>query len=248
VKIYRPSNRLFVELENGSFGEVSPLPGRSRESLDEAHAQLLNPKQDLFPSVAFALTPLPQEEIVWPTAALLMGSASDILRQAEKFADFTTAKVKVGNLRPQEAADVIKKLRPHFRLRIDINNLWTLAETLAFCSHFTPSDFEYLEDPPLGMTDFPIAADDHEQRNAAFVIWKPSVRGIPPPLPNLILSSAWESGIGIANIIRLAHHLNLPKHPIGIGTYHYLDDDFLDTPLVFSQGHVTIPQKLRPRC
>ena len=248
MKIYRHPTRLFVELENGSFGEISPLSGRSKETLDEAHAQLLNLGSDLFPSIAFALTPLPQEEIVWPTAALLMGSTSDILRQAEKFADFTTAKVKVGSLRPQEAAHVVKKLQHHFRLRIDINHLWSLAETLEFCSHFTPSDFEYLEDPPLGVTDFPIASDDQEYPNSAFIVWKPSVRGIPPPLPNLILSSAWESGIGIANIIRLAHYLKLPKHPIGIGTYHYLDDDFLETPLMFSKGNITIPPKLRPRC
>jgi len=247
VKIYRYPGRLFVELAGGSFGEVAPLLGRSQETLDEAEQQLRNLKDALFPSVTFALTPLPQEEIVWPTAALLLGTPAEIFGQAKKFADFKVAKVKVGHLSPLEAAAIARDLKDHFCLRIDINSQWDLHQTQTFCSHFTPADFEYLEDPPIGNFGFPIASDDISHPHATFTVWKPTVRGIPPSQPNLILSSAWESGVGIANIIRLAHFLNLPQHPLGIGTYHYLDDDFLKEPLVFSQGNVTIPANLRPR-
>ncbi len=174
-----------------------------------------------------------------------MGSLYDIFHRAEKFQDFTHAKLKIGNLSLSDAIHAAKTLKQNFRLRIDFNGLWEPANVLAFCSHFVPSDFDYLEDPGTDVRPFASAEDDIAL-GADFRIWKPSVLGIPAPSPRLILSSAYETGIGTARLIQLAHHLNLPPHPIGLGTYHYLEEDLLKEPLQFSDGKIHIPAHLEP--
>jgi hypothetical protein len=70
-------------------------------------------------------------------------------------------------------------------------------------------------------------------------VWKPSVKGIPRYMENLILSSSWETGVGISNIVRLADSLNLPKIPLGIGTYLHKPDK---TSLTMKNGEIIIPE------
>lgn len=244
----QPREGLLVERENG-WGEIAPLPGFSNENLNDVlqqlHAIKHGWKGNLLPSVAFGLEPLAQKPLSWPASALLMGSPQEILQRAEQMSDFTSAKVKVGNLSAQEAVQVVKELKSKFHLRVDVNGKWSLAQAKEFCSHFQPHDFDYIED--LGHDlPFPLASDFMESKNAKALIWKPTIRGIPQSQPNLVLSSAFESGIGLSNIVQLAQHLSLPKHPIGIGTYHYLSEDLLEEPLLFSNGMVHIPV-LKPK-
>jgi O-succinylbenzoate synthase len=243
-----------IETENG-WGEVAPLAGFSRESLNETLIQLKSIQEGctpvLYPSVAFGLFPCSNVEISWPVSALLMGTANEIHKQAIKFRDYPYAKIKIGNLPLKDAIEIVKELKDHFRLRIDVNGAWSLTKALTFCSHFKENDFDYIEDPlqneeELPLFPFPIAIDfsvTNTQVKAR--IWKPSLKGIPKADPKIILSSAYESGIGLARIVQLAYHLDLPLHPIGLGTYHYLEHDLLETPLHFSKGIVTLP-KLKP--
>lgn len=241
---------LWVETEAG-WGEVAPLPGYSKESLSEALEQLHQIKAGhqlkYLPSVEFGLLPLPQEPLSWPVSVLLRGSVAEILKQAEQFAGFTSAKVKVGNLSLKDAIHVVKALKDRFRLRVDVNQKWTLEEALTFCSHFQPEDFDYLEDPlqneeELSQFPFPLALDFSSSSIIPKAqVWKPTVRGVPLASPNLVLSSVFESGLGLGRIVQLAYFLKLPPVPIGLGTYHSLTEDLLEEPLVFSQGMVHIP-------
>jgi len=250
-----------IETEQG-WGEVAPLPGWSQENLKEAFHQLKalqegkkaeNSLRNFLPSVAFGLYPCTQAPLSWPASALLMGTPQEILHQAQTFQDFTSAKIKVKNLSLEEAISLVKELKDHFHLRIDANGAWSLPQALEFCSHFQPDDFEYIEDPlsdPKDLVHFPFPMGiDALTTDPSFhktTIWKPTVKGIPPVSQNnLVLSSAFESGIGIGRLVQLAESLHLPKHPIGLGTYHYLSETLLEEPLSFSKGMVHIP-KLRP--
>ncbi|MBS0616514.1 MAG: hypothetical protein JSR58_08190 [Verrucomicrobia bacterium] len=239
----RPYKNLLIALEDGSWGEITPLPGRSKETIQDILESGLD--KNKFPSAAFGLLPLPQEPLSWPVAALFMGSLPEIFARAEKMCDFTHAKLKVGSLPLAEGVHAATHLKDHFRLRIDFNNLWKKEDVLAFCQEFKPEDFDFLEDPGTDVSPFKSAADDENNR-ADFRVWKPSVLGIPKSSTNLILSSAYETGIGTARLVQLAHHLNLPQHPIGLGTYHYLEEDLLKKPLQFEKGKIYIPARLEP--
>ncbi len=236
-----PHRNLLIELDDGSWGEITPLPSRSQETIQDILQQGLGS----VPSAQFGMLPLPQEALTWPAAALFMGSVQDIFLRAEKFRDFTHAKLKVGKLSLSDAVHAANALKKDFRLRIDFNGLWKPQTVLAFCSHFIPDDFDYLEDPGTDVSPF-ASADDENDSGGDFRIWKPSVLGIPTPSPRLILSSAYETGIGTARLVQLAHQLNLPQHPIGLGTYHYLEEDLLKEPLQFEGGKIHIPAHLEP--
>jgi hypothetical protein len=177
-----------------------------------------------------------------------MGSVSQIMHQFETYprAGFYYAKLKLKGLSLPDAILITKKLKQHFLLRLDINLLWSQSELKEFCSHFHPDDFDYIEDPGYDISPFPVAYDELPiPFPEALQIWKPSVKGIPCSSQNIILGSAFESGIGLASIAKLAHHLssndkNFRVRALGLGTYHLIEQDLLETPLVFSQGAVTI--------
>jgi len=154
--------------------EISPLPGYSRESLEDAQLQLrllerrlLNTwwsKQtlqslfhlDLYPSVHFGvesalldlLDPLPKEQSC-PQYALLLGSPQEISQRADEVYEqgFRHAKVKLGHLPLPEAHQIIEIVDDRFSLRIDLNRKWSLEQTLSFCKNYAPDTFEYIEEP-----------------------------------------------------------------------------------------------------
>ena len=188
-------NGILVIGPNGR-GECSPLPGRNKESLEEAKIQLEaiasgEKIKNIFPSVAFALesanTPL-TEPISVPSTALLMGNKKDIISKAhlaEKMG-FTCAKLKINRINFNEAVELAQSLKNSFRLRIDGNRCWTLEEALQFCDHFLPQDFEYIEEPLknpqlLDQFPFPYALDESvasiKLDGASAVIIKPTVLG-----------------------------------------------------------------------
>ncbi len=253
IHLWNPAQKgLVVRIKNEEktgWGEVLPLPGRSIESLDEALSQLLDLEKGfsgpLFNSVAFGLKSASLNmptSFSWPAALFFMGSVSQILYQFETYpiAGFSHAKLKLKDLSLKDALFVTKKLKKHFLLRLDMNLQWSKNELKEFCSHFHLDDFDYIEDPGCDLSPFPVAYDELPPYSNQLEIWKPSVKGIPPSSHNIILGSSFESGIGLASIANLARHLSFPKVPLGIGTYHLLQEDLLETPLVFSQGTVTI--------
>ena len=257
--------------------EVSPLPGFSRETHEEALHQLQKLKQrllttwwtkqalyylnnlGLFPSVYFGiesalldlLDPLP-EPTPSKTYALLFGSPEEIFFRSQEVYDegFRHAKVKLGHFTPQTAHKIIEKLGECFRLRLDLNRKWPIEETLAFCKAYPDDFFEYIEEPskdPKKLVDFPYPfALDESLRDCPLVkcanlkalVIKPTMLYPFSPFLKLgfqvVLTSSFESPVGIAQIRRLITRLNLNDTHHGLDTLRYFEniyDTLPDCPL-----------------
>lgn len=220
------------------------------------------------------LAPLPEHSI--PTSALLMGSPQAILDQAtlRKNEGYTSAKLKVGHLTFEEAASLIHQLKETFRLRIDVNRAWTTLDSLHFFSQFALDAFDYVEEPfqnphDLALFAHPLAVDESFPQELSLtqleslpmlkaLIYKPTIQGgmlgclqvqawARKNDLQLVLSSSFESDIGLSHITSMAHRLSLSS-PIGIGTYHCLTDHVCahSFQLTHSVAHVSTPPALCP--
>lgn len=283
------------------WGEVSPLPSWSQETLKQALAQWESIKpsflsidwtedhfletlhqMNLLPSLAFGLEsalfslfkPFSSSYSV-ETSALLMGTLEEIFQTAEKKHQegFSSAKIKISQLPRNEAHKALSELKNLFRLRVDVNQAWTLDESLRFFSKYPQDSFEYIEEPVKDPQDLPLfshpfALDESWRRGILpsndqpfpllkAIIYKPMLGGgLAQALPlhhwttlqglSLVLSSSFESSIGLACIAAIAHHLKLSS-PIGIGTYDYLEETKIPPPLFFSGPRVHIPIHLPSR-
>ena len=267
---------ILINPSENKWGEIAPLEKWSKESFEEAVDQLKNLKQHEhhYPSVAFGLDSAKVgvlEPASYPVAALLMGSRDDILKKAaECFLEgFTHAKLKVAGLTVDEAFALISILKDQFRLRIDVNRAWSLHESLAFFSNFSRDDFDYIEEPVQNPKDLqffthPFALDEtlREHPPEAFLhlkflkafIFKPSLLGGLSALQKLashrkpvVMSSFFESGVGIFHIAGLIQRASIPVLPLGIDTYRFLENDLLTTPLLIAGGKLELPSSIEPQ-
>lgn len=210
----------------------------------------------------------PLSEYSLPISALLMGMPQEILGQARlrKKEGYSSAKLKVSNLSFDEAEDIILQLKDVFCLRVDVNRAWSTNDSLHFFSQFPLDAFDYVEEPfrdPRDLARFshPLAVDESfpndlslEQLEALptlkALIYKPTIQGgMLSCIPlyewskskgiDLVLSSCFESDIGLAHIVSIAHRLSLSTH-VGIGTYNYLDEHVSACPLTIANGMVHI--------
>lgn len=240
---WRKESRKGLILQIGeNFGEIAPLPGFSKETLEEALAEILawmrTQTPPTLPSVRWgiACAQRPLQSVRIPLCAL--GPKPG----------FQTVKLKLGSLSVEEAIRITRKYYRSFRLRLDCNRAWTLEQTLAFVSHFKKGDFDYLEEPVNTFegliefskkTHFPIAIDESigsdwsQIPSLKAVVVKPMVVGtipeIPPPL-ELVLSSSYESGLGLLHIANRAKG----RLPVGLDTL--LPSDLLMNPISTSSG------------
>ncbi len=194
------------------------------------------------------LSPLPERRA--PKSALFLGSPKEILKQAEKRLQegYVSAKLKVGHLSFNEAKELIFQLKDLFHLRIDVNRAWQTKESLHFFSTFALDAFDYVEEPfsdPQDLAKFthPLAIDESFPRNLSLkqleqlprlkaLIYKPTLQGGLAYCVNLcawcqkrnvsfVLSSSFESHLGLSHIVSMANRLNLST-PLGLGTQDYL--------------------------
>jgi O-succinylbenzoate synthase len=234
----------FLLQSEKTWSEVSPLPGRSRETLSQVLEQLKaiqNGYQGpLFPSVEFGLFGLNAPKISEaPVCLFLNGTVQDILKQTKKNHGCRAAKLKLGHLDVSAAVFLARTLKQDFRLRLDIGGKWSKEQISEFLSHFSPEDFEFIEDPGHDIFPFPMASDD--QALGSTVVWKPMVKGLPGKKTPVILSSSYESSVGIHQIAALAHALEIPTHPLGIGTAVHLQEDLLKDPPFIRDGKIHFP-------
>ncbi len=265
-------SRLILHLQEGSkesFGEAAPLPGWSGESLEEIARQAITLTPPFAPSLTFAMLsalatlrdPLFDIPPI-PVSYLLKGSLSEIGIQAEKaiFSGFKSAKLKIGHLDFNEALYLVRQLKDHLYLRLDVNRAWDLDEALSFFSHFRKEDFDYVEEPLKNPHDLcffthPFALDESLRED--FFIDHPLLKAliIKPTLhkdwlkwlgrgKEVILSSAFESDLGIAHIALLAYRLKLNKNSLGLGTLSYIHDTLLEESLELVNGHLILPSKI----
>jgi O-succinylbenzoate synthase len=250
-----------VHSRGEGWGEIAPLPGRSRETLREAQEQLLwilrvKPKHvpGLLPSVSFGLSSalhVFNETPTVPLTALLAGTDEEILAKAEEALaqGFRSVKVKVSGT---SAKELLHFLASRFALRVDANRAFSFQEAVDLC---TQCPIEYIEEPTyeidkLESFPFHYALDEtllekSVPENCHAIVYKPTVLGWPVPDYNkrCILSSTCETGVGIVHVARLAAMLS-PGVPCGLDTYRFLERDVLQTPLDFSSGTLHLSQEL----
>lgn len=252
--------RYKLPLQNGSFregiilrgdtgwGEIAPLPGWSRETLDEAEAEAKRQAPPSLPSVQFAFDCL---QAPLPHTLSVAVNALETPRPG-----FSCLKVKVGDLSPKDAISKIQKLPKDLSLRVDFNRAWSLPQLLEFARAFSPTDFEYLEEPAKTfeellqfsrLTQFPIALDEsipyvpyETVPTLKALVVKPTLLGsIPkaPPSVKLIFSSSYESGIGHLHLARLAS-IHSPNEIHGLDPYTHLRADVLLHPPLVEKGRL----------
>ena len=209
------------------------------------------------------------------TSALLMGSPEEIIQQAEirHREGYTSAKLKVSNLNFEEAAKIIHQLKDKFRLRIDVNRAWKTSESLRFFEQFPLDTFDYVEEPfqdpnDLAVFPHPLAVDESFPQDLSLeqlerlptlkaLIYKPTIQGgLLNCLPlyewakkrgiEIVLSSSFESDLGLAYIASLAYRLSILS-PVGIGTYYYLSRHICSPALQFSHSFVHILAQITPK-
>jgi O-succinylbenzoate synthase len=238
---------IIIETPTG-FGDIAPLPGFSKETIEEAKTEALK----LLPDFPYVLPKLPSVRFAFDCAKTTIPNLKVPINGLNTYQKgFRALKMKVGHLSLQEALERIKNAPKKTELRLDFNQLWSLEKLLEFSTHFSPTDFAYLEEPTKKFTDlisfskktgFPIAVDESipyvpylQIPTLKALIIKPTILGmipIPPPNVELIFSSAFESGIGVAHIARLAAIHN-PTRPHGLAPYNQLQEDLLfNTPSI----------------
>jgi len=231
----------------------------------------------LYPSVHFglesAIRQLNNDDCTpfsLPINGLLQGSFEEIVKTSQQLKDqhISTVKLKVSSLSFKEAKNLINYLKDHFILRIDVNRSWSFEESKYFFSQFNPDAFEYIEEPikeldQLKHFPFPFALDESlkELLPDCFqypflkaVVIKPTMWGDLSFLHSfkkknikIVLSSSYETGIGIYSIAQNAKHFSLLSHAHGLDTGRYLTQDLLFPSLEISRGQMYLPSFLNIR-
>ncbi len=170
---------LFVHLQQGDrqgWGEISPLPGFSRESLEEAEASLRAwssawrdggaPLLPGLPSVDFGIScalaeldaSLP-EEANYRAAPLCTGDPDELFAVLAAMPGEKVAKIKVGlyeAVRDGMVANLLLEAIPDLRLRLDANRAWTPLKAQQFAKYVNPAyrdRIAFLEEPCKTRTD-----------------------------------------------------------------------------------------------
>ena len=163
---------LYVCLRDGEregWGEISPLPGFSLESWEEAQTELLawvngwlqgDDSLPQLPSAAFgASCALAELEGTLPEAAdyraapLCTGDPDDLVLQLADMPGEKVAKIKVGlyeAVRDGMVANLLLEAIPELHLRLDANRAWTPLKARQFAKYVNPeyrSRIAFLEEP-----------------------------------------------------------------------------------------------------
>lgn len=163
------------------------------------------------------------------------------------------------------------EIGPDMALRLDANRAWTTAEARQFASGIDGVALDFFEEPledPSGLpalaeeTGWPLALDEtmrdvslvtlDRHTYARAVVLKPTLLGGFSGLVYMankalelgltpVLSSAYESGIGMMGLVTLAACLE-GDAPIGAGTYRWIEQDVVRPRLKLSQARVNVEE------
>ena len=159
---------LFIRLQEGEregWGEISPLPGFSVETLEEAQMALLawaqaEPPLPTQPSVAFCIScaqaelggELPQAAD-YRAAPLCSGDPDELFARLAAMPGEKVAKVKVGlweAVRDGMVVNLLLEAIPDLQLRLDANRAWTPLKAQQFAKYVNPAyrqRIAFLEEP-----------------------------------------------------------------------------------------------------
>jgi O-succinylbenzoate synthase len=218
------------------LGEIAPLPGFSRESLNQAYGELIGWLKDSAtpircPSVAWGIDCAQAQPPTFKATAdypLLQGDISAITAKLEGWPKpLTLAKLKVA----REALDVethkvqqILRQWPSLRLRLDANRGWTLTLATEFARHIDLSRIDYVEQPCQSwqacaelssQTGCPVALDESLQEpNYQFenfsglraLVLKPTLMGSKDRLLSLIHAA---QAAGVSQVVSSSYESEL---------------------------------------
>ena len=164
---------LFIRLQEGEregWGEISPLPGFSNETLEEAQTALLawaqawrdgaEPPLPTLPSVAFGIS-CAQAELYgelplaadYRAAPLCSGDPDELFAKLAAMPGEKVAKVKVGlweAVRDGMVVNLLLEAIPDLQLRLDANRAWTPLKAQQFAKYVNPdyrSRIDFIEEP-----------------------------------------------------------------------------------------------------
>lgn len=232
-----------LERESGrvGWGEVAPLPGFSQETLEEALHDLIEGEESSHPSVQ------------WGLASAMMDLIDPIEVDAIPIRTLEKEKIKVGHLSLQEAC---AKVENSGCSGVDMNKQWNLKDALSLAKMFPHLD--YFEEPLKSGEDakgfdYPVALDESLRKgkipsypSVKMHVIKPTLHGYPLPKKvkgvDFILSSSYESELGIFQLAKLAKRLKLPMIPMGLGTCHLFEEPLFNEELKSHDGWLHFPR------
>lgn len=160
-------------------------------------------------------------------------------------------------------------------LRLDANRAWSFEQAVDFCRSVELYGVEYLEEPladPTMLpalsreTGMPLAMDESlvELSPEKLQAW-PEIKAVilkPTLLGGLrrsvafaagarklgmktVVSSSFESGIGILGLARFAAWLSRDDIPAGLDTYRWLERDLLAPRISMANGRMDVPVRMR---
>ena len=239
------------------WGEWSPLPGYPsdpavcRRAAEEAATEAWPP---------------PRRHTV-PVNTLVPGVGPD--QAAALAAGSTDVKVKVGDEGDVDRVAAVRgAIGPHARLRVDANGAWDVETAVAAIARMAPFDLELVEQPVPSLDDLPpvrrrvavpVAADecvrdlDDARRLAslhatdALVVKVQPLGGVKAALEvaaaarvPVIVSSMYETSVGLAAGLALAAALDDLPYACGLGTASLLPADVVADPLVPVDGLLAV--------
>ncbi|MEK6567612.1 MAG: o-succinylbenzoate synthase [Candidatus Omnitrophota bacterium] len=168
--------------------------------------------------------------------------------------------------------EVLALLNNRSRIHIDVNQRWSYDDAIRFAGEIDCARLEYIEEPFWDMekaadffhkTGIAIALDESlftPQGKAVKIsdgvkawVLKPMLLGGPRKALvmadearkrglEIVVSSAFESGIGLFSLIHLAAALGANCRA-GIDTLKYFEKDLLKTPDVIQEGKISVPKR-----
>ncbi|MEQ5317757.1 o-succinylbenzoate synthase [Providencia vermicola] len=156
--------------DNEGWGEISPLPEFSQETLEEATAETIvrlnewvkdgKISDSPLPSVAFGcscavaeLTDELPQDADYRKAPLCSGDPDDLILSLDAMEGEKVAKVKVGlyeAVRDGMVANLLLEAVPELKLRLDANRSWTRTKAGGFAKYVNPDyrdRIAFLEEP-----------------------------------------------------------------------------------------------------
>ena len=154
-------------------------------------------------------------------------------------------------------------------LRLDANRGWSLDEALAFASQVTACAIDFIEEPvasiaQLGQfiekTDMSVALDESLQEispddisaipHVEAVVLKPTLLGFERAVQFsraaaetgavAVVSSSFESALGLTALAHIAACLNRIDVPIGLGTLEWFDSNLYLEPFPIKNGEIRL--------
>ena len=207
------------------------------------------------------------------TQALLTGSLEEIYSKACAIRNYPAVKIKVGHLKVAKSISLVKELLPLMpkKIRIDANQKWSYDQGMAFADSFAPDTFDYFEEPFASFKDYasfpyPIALDETIRSAQIDIFFKlPSLKAlvIKPTLMGgcsrltpflkqarekgiaFILSSSYESELGISLIAKIGRRLQVADLPMGLDTCSFFKEPLFDEKITSHQGRLIFPKTWR---